>query len=42
MYMSGLTFVTYAAIKGLTAKGTTEEQAEKVTKVIKSAQDAPS
>ena len=40
MYVTGLTFVTYAAIKGLTAKGMTEEQAEEVTKVIKSAQDA--
>ena len=40
MYMTGLTFDTYAAIKGLTAKGMTEEQAEEVTKVIKSAQDA--
>ena len=40
MYLTGLTFDTYAAIKGLTAKGMTEEQAEKVTKVIKSAQDA--
>ena len=34
--MTGLTFDTYAAIKGLTAKGMTEEQAEEVTKVIKS------
>ena len=40
MYVTGLTFDTYAAIKDLTAKGMTEEQAEEVTKVIKSAQDA--
>ena len=40
MYLTGLTFDTYAAIKGLTAKEMTEEQAEKVTKVIKSAQVA--
>ena len=39
--MTGLTFDTYAAIKGLMAKGMTEEQqAEEVTKVSKSAQDA--
>jgi len=38
--MTGLTFVTHAAMKGLTAKGMTEEQAEEETKVIKSAQDA--
>ena len=40
--MTGLTFDTYSAKKGLTAKGMTEEQAEEVTKVIKSAQDGTS
>ncbi len=38
--MTGLTFDMYVAIKGLTAKGMSEEQAEEVTKVVKSAQDA--
>ena len=43
MYVTGLTFDTYAAIMGLMAKGMTEEQqAEEVTKVSKSAQDGTS